>query len=63
MQEKNWQILAEVQYLFVGDFATATRSFLMTIFDNAVHGTPQDNYNFFHLLHVFGWNVFFVKLT
>ncbi|KAL7506494.1 hypothetical protein ACHAXN_009688 [Cyclotella atomus] len=46
--EHNWKKLAEQQFYFIGDSAYALKSFLMTPFDNAVHGTPEDNYNFFH---------------
>jgi hypothetical protein len=46
--EKNWKKLAEQKFYFIGDSAYAIKSFLMTPFDNAVHGTPEDNYNFFH---------------
>ena len=45
---KNWEILAEKKFYFIGDSAYAIKSFLITPFDNAVHGTPEDNYNFFH---------------
>ena len=33
---------------FVGDSAYNLKSFLLTPFDNAFHGTPEDNYNFFY---------------
>ena len=46
--EINFRKLAGGHYYFVGDSAYAIKSFLMTPFDNAVHGTPEDNYNFFH---------------
>jgi hypothetical protein len=46
--EKNWKKLAEQKFYFIGDSAYAIKSFLLTPFDNAVHGTPEDNYNFFH---------------
>jgi len=46
--EKNWKKLAEKGLYFIGDSAYAIKSFLVTPFDNAVHGTPEDNYNFFH---------------
>ncbi len=45
---KNWNKLAEKGFYFIGDSAYAIKSFLVTPFDNAVHGTPEDNYNFFH---------------
>ncbi|EJK58257.1 hypothetical protein THAOC_21635 [Thalassiosira oceanica] len=40
--------LLEKGFHFIGDSAYAIRSFLLTPFDNAVHGTPEDNFNFFH---------------
>lgn len=46
--EKYWQKLVEGQYYFIGDSAYAIKSFLLTPFDNAVHGTTEDNFNFFH---------------
>ncbi len=36
-------------YYFIGDSAYSLKSFLMVPYDNVVHGTPEDNYNFFHL--------------
>ena len=44
----NWKKLADEGLYFIGDSAYAIRSFLVTPFDNAVHGTAEDNYNFFH---------------
>jgi hypothetical protein len=35
-------------YYFIGDSAYALKSFLLTPYDNAFHGTPEDNYNYFH---------------
>ena len=35
-------------YYFIGDSAYALKSFLLTPYDNAYHGTPEDNYNYFH---------------
>jgi hypothetical protein len=46
--ETNWKKLAEKGFYFIGDSAYAIKSFLITPFDNAVHGTKEDNYNFFH---------------
>ncbi|KAL7476367.1 LOW QUALITY PROTEIN: hypothetical protein ACHAW6_002237 [Cyclotella cf. meneghiniana] len=42
--EKNWLKLVEVQFYFV---AYTIKSFLLTTFDNAIHGTPEDNFNCF----------------
>ena len=44
----NWTRLARKGFYFVGDSAYSIRSFLLTPYDNALHGTPEDNYNFFH---------------
>jgi len=44
----NWNNLKEKGYYFIGDSAYSIRSFLHTPYDNAVHGTAEDNYNFFH---------------
>ena len=44
----NWNSLCEKGYYFIGDSAYALRSFIHTPYDNALHGTPEDNYNFFH---------------
>jgi hypothetical protein len=45
---QNWQHLAGKGYYFIGDSAYSLKSFLLVPYDNAVHGTPEDNYNFFH---------------
>ena len=44
----HWHELKRRGYLFIGDSAYALRSFLMTPYDNALHGTAEDNFNFFH---------------
>ena len=46
--EIDFRKITEGHYYFVGDSAYAIKPFFMTTFDNAVHGTPEDNYNFFH---------------
>jgi len=45
---QNWQSLVSKGYYFIGDSAYSLKSFLLTPYDNAVHGTSEDNYNFFH---------------
>ncbi len=35
-------------YYFIGDLAYSLKTFLHTPYDNMVHGTPEDNYNYFH---------------
>jgi hypothetical protein len=44
----HWDVLKSKKYFFIGDSAYALRSFLMTPYDNAMHGTAEDNFNFFH---------------
>ena len=38
----------EKGFYFIGDSAYLLQSFLLTPYDNALHGTDEDNYNFFH---------------
>ncbi len=45
---KNWRQLASKGLHFIGDSAYSIKSFTLTPCDNAAHGTPEDNYNFFH---------------
>jgi hypothetical protein len=33
---------------FIGDSAYSIKSFILTPYDNAAHGSPEDNYNCFH---------------
>ncbi len=44
----NWRKLADKGFYFIGDSAYSIKSFLLTPFDNAVHRSAEDNYNFFH---------------
>ena len=44
----NYHVLVEKGFHFIGDSAYALKSFLHTPYDNACHGSPEDNYNFFH---------------
>lgn len=44
----NWRFLALKGLYFIGDSAYALKSFLLTPFDNVLHGTSEDNFNFFH---------------
>ena len=46
--DNNWSELSRRGYYFIGDSAYSLRSFLMTPYDNAMHGTAEDNFNFFH---------------
>ena len=45
----NWKKLAEKDFYFIGGSAYELKSFLLTPYDNILHGTPEDNYNFFYL--------------
>lgn len=45
---QNYQTMAQKGFHFIGDSAYALKSFLLTPYDNAVHGSAEDNYNFFH---------------
>ena len=45
---KNCIQLCNKGYYFIGDSAYALKSFLLITYDNAFHGTSEDNYNYFH---------------
>ena len=60
MENCSW--LKQKGYYFIGDSAYALRSFLITPFDQCMHITPEDNYNF-SILHIgFLLSVNLVKL-
>eukprot|EP00956_Cyclotella_meneghiniana_P038219 scaffold150376_cov62-Cyclotella_meneghiniana.AAC.3 len=44
----NWRKLAEKGFYFIGDSAYALKAFLLTPYDNVLHGSAQDNFNYFH---------------
>ena len=44
----NYLSLCKMGYYFIGDSAYELKSFLLTPYDNAFHGTPEDNFNYFH---------------
>jgi hypothetical protein len=44
----NWRELVSKGLHFIGDSACSLKLFILTPYDNAAHGTPEDNYNFFH---------------
>ena len=44
----NWEWLKNKGFYFIGDSAYSLKSFLLTPYDNVLHGTPEDNFNFFH---------------
>ena len=46
--KNNWRLLASKGFYFIGDSAYSLKAFLLTPYDNAVHGTAEDNFNFFH---------------
>ena len=43
---ENWWRLERDGYYFIGDSAYALRQFIITPYDNAMHSTPKDNFNF-----------------
>jgi len=45
---ENWPALGRLGFYFVGDSAYSLKSFLLTPYDNVMHGSHEDNYNFFH---------------
>ena len=45
---ENWEYLAEKGFYFLGDSAYPIMSFIVTPYDNVLHKTPGDNFNFFH---------------
>lgn len=46
--EDNAEQLKDAGFYFIGDSAYSLKSFLLTPYDNVLHGTDEDNYNFFH---------------
>ena len=44
----NWEELSQKGYFFIGDTAYSLKSFLMTPYDGTMHGTAEDNFNYFH---------------
>ena len=44
----NWVSLKRKGYYFIGDSAYSLKTFLHTPYNNTVHGTPEDNYIYFH---------------
>ncbi len=50
-------------YYFIGDSAYSLKSFLLVPYNNAVHGTPEDDYNFFTRPAKFQSNVALVRST
>ncbi len=46
----DWWWLKRNGYYLIGDSAYALRQFIITPYDNAMHSTPKDNFNFFHSL-------------
>ncbi len=45
---KNWRQLASKGLHFIGDSTNSIKLFILTPYNNVAHGTPEDNYNFFH---------------
>jgi hypothetical protein len=46
--QRKWRWFRDRGFYFIGDSAYALRSYLLTPFEGTMHGTNQDNYNFFH---------------
>ena len=45
---ENWQSLASKGFYFIGDSAYSLKSFLLTPYDNTIHGSADDSFNYFH---------------
>jgi hypothetical protein len=45
---QDWRTLANKGLYFIGDPAYSLKLFVLTPYDNAAHGTAEDNYNYFH---------------
>ena len=46
--QDRWMYFYDRGFYLIGDSAYALRSFLITPYGNAMHGTPEDDFNFFH---------------
>ena len=46
--QDRWMYFYDRGFYLIGDSAYALRSFLITPYDNAMHGTAEDDFNFFH---------------
>lgn len=44
----HWESLATKGYYFIGDSAYSLKSFVLTPYDNTLHGSAEDNFNYFH---------------
>lgn len=44
----NWESLLQKGFFLFGDTAYEIRSFLYTPYNNMMHDSAEDNYNFFH---------------
>ena len=44
----NWKNLSERRRYLIGDSAYSLRLFIITPFDNAKHGTREDDFNYYH---------------
>ena len=44
----HWESMLQKGYFFIGDTAYGLHSFLHTPYDDTMHGSAEDNYNFFH---------------
>ncbi len=48
LMDNNWYELKRRGYFFISDSTYSLWSFLLTPYDNAMHGTVEDTFNFFH---------------
>ena len=44
----NWESMLQKGFYFIGDTAYGLQSFLLSPYDDTVHGSAEDNYSFFH---------------
>ncbi|KAL7457843.1 hypothetical protein ACHAXS_000409, partial [Conticribra weissflogii] len=52
IQQHLKMVLSENGFYFIGNSAYTLKSLLITTFDNAIHGTSEDNFNLFFLLWI-----------
>jgi len=48
MLDNSWKYLKQKGDYLIGDSAYSIRPFLITPFNDAMHGTAEDNFNYFH---------------
>jgi hypothetical protein len=45
---QQWESMVQKGYYFIGDTTYGLRSFLLSPYDDTMHGSAEHNYNFFH---------------